>query len=350
MKHKYLRYTIRHFFVWTLAFAFLTFIREFGQEVVQDFKPLTFLQQIGVHISFGLVAGILFGSLEYFLEKKVLRHVTFGKAILVGSTCYIVTAWIFITIGVRIFTLVSQQEVNWAEYFEFMFSKQIFSLVFYCLIVGFFIDFFKQIDKKFGPGNLWRMLKGEFYDPKEDERIFMFLDLKSSTTIAEEIGHIKYSRLIQDCFQDLDVVEKYFAEVYQYVGDEAVLTWETKNGLMNSNCLRAFFDFKERLSERSDYYMKQYGIVPEFKAGLNIGKITVAEVGEIKREIAYHGDTINTAARIQGQCNELEKSLLISEDLKDELNKDTKFSSVHVGDILLKGKARKVNIYSIEIV
>jgi len=33
----------------------------------------------------------------------------------------------------------------------------------------------------------------------------------------------------------------------------------------------------------------------------------VAEVGEIKTEIAYHGDTINTAARIQEQCNVLKQ-------------------------------------------
>lgn len=348
MKRKYLRYVKRHFFVWTIAFIFWTLMREFGQEVILGYEPLTFLQQVRVHFAFGLVAGVLFGSLEYFYEKKILRHVAFGKAILIGSASYLVAVLILITIGMRIFTRVTNQDLSLEIYNNFIFSKQMVLLVLYCYIVGFLIDFFKQVDKKFGPGNLWRMLKGEFYNPKEDERIFMFLDLKSSTTIAEKLGHIRYSKLIQDCFQDLDVVEKYHAEIYQYVGDEAVLTWKKEDGLLNSNCLRAFFDFKERLAERSEYYIKNYDVVPEFKAGLNIGKIIVAEVGEIKREIAYHGDTINTAARIQEQCNQFEKNLLISEYLRESLALDTKFSSIHVGDILLKGKVRKVNIYSIE--
>ncbi|WP_219011061.1 hypothetical protein [Aquimarina litoralis] len=47
----------------------------------------------------------------------------------------------------------------------------------------------------------------------------MFLDLNSSTSIAEKIGHMKYSQLIQDCFDQLDMTEDFGAEIYQYVGD-----------------------------------------------------------------------------------------------------------------------------------
>lgn len=348
-KKKYLKGVIRHFLIWTPAFIFWTMMRQFGHEIIQDKYPeLTILQQIRVHFALGVVAGVLFGSLEYFFEKKVLKRVAFGKAVLIGSVSYLITILVLISMGMRIFTKVMQIELNWEVYQDFMFSKEMILLTFYCFAVGVFIDLFKQIDKKFGPGNLWRMLKGEFYDPKEDERIFMFLDLKSSTALAEQLGHIKYSKLIQDCFQDLSVVEKYDAEIYQYVGDEVVLTWNKEEGLLNSNCLRAFFDFKDLLSNRSDYYLEHYGVVPEFKAGLNMGKIIVAEVGEIKREIAYHGDAINTAARIQDQCNELGQNILISESLQERLQLDEDFSSSHVGDILLKGKSQKVNIFSIQ--
>lgn len=49
---------------------------------------------------------------------------------------------------------------------------------------------------------------------------------------------------------------------------------------------------------------------PEFKAGLSLGLVTVAEVGELKTEFAYHGDVLNTAARIEGYCIEFNKPLL----------------------------------------
>ncbi|MEQ9405569.1 MAG: adenylate/guanylate cyclase domain-containing protein [Cyclobacteriaceae bacterium] len=349
MKNKYFRYVLRHFIIWNLAFIFWGLMREFGQEVVQDFEPLTFPKRIQIHLLVGLVSGLLFGTLDYLIEKKIYKYVSLGKALLIGSISFLLLVFLLATFALLIFTQITNLEFNPTTYGEFMFSKEMILLVFYFFLVAILTDIFKQIDKKLGPGNLWRMIIGEFYQPKEDERIFMFLDLKSSTAIAEKLGHIKYSRLIQDCFHDLRVVEKFNAEVYQYVGDEAVLTWQKEMGLTNSNCLRAFFEFRSKLISRSKYYLDKYGLIPEFKAGLNIGEIVIAEVGEIKTEIAYHGDTINTAARIQEQCNTHQKSLLISEELNQNLRLDNGFSSSLVGDILLKGKSSKVNIYSVEI-
>ncbi|MEP1096335.1 MAG: adenylate/guanylate cyclase domain-containing protein [Cyclobacteriaceae bacterium] len=349
MKNRYFRYILRHFVIWNIAFIFWGLMREFGQEVVQDFDPITFSQRLRLHLVIGIVSGLLFGSLDYFIERKVFKHVSLGKAMLIGLTSFTVVVLLLLTFAMRAFTRIAGLEFNWDTYSDFMFSNEMLLLVFYFFLIAFLADIFKQIDKKLGPGNLWRMIIGKFYQPKEDERIFMFLDLKSSTSIAEKIGHIKYSKLIQDCFKDLHVVEKYHAEVYQYVGDEVVLTWSREIGLADSNCLRAFFEFRKKLVDKADYYMKKYGVIPEFKAGLNIGKIVVAEVGEIKTEIAYHGDTINTAARIQEQCNILKRSLLISEKLKTSLMLDSGFASDHVGDILLKGKSSKVNIYSVDV-
>lgn len=325
-------------------------MRDFGHVVIREYPSPSFLQYLRATMALGFAAGIIFGSLEFIYETMLFKRISLGKMIIIGMSSYLLCILLFVSFGVKVFSRILGIELDWQFYQNFIFSKEMILLTIYCFIVGFFIDLFKQVDRKFGPGNLLKMLKGEFYHPKEDERIFMFLDLRSSTAIAEQLGHLQYSSLIQDCFLDLEVVEKYHAEIYQYVGDEAVLTWKKQIGLDDSNCLRAFFEFKQKLHDKSDYYNKKYGLVPEFKAGLNVGKITIAEVGQIKTEIAYHGDTINTAARIQDQCNNLGKTLLISEELRNSLIEINEFSSVHVGDLLLKGKSQKVNIYSVEVV
>ena len=348
-KKKYFRALWTQTIVWAVAITFWTFMREFGQEVVREYPSLPLYKEIKVHIVLSIIAGFLFGNLEYFYENKVLKHMPFGKAVLIGSGSYLVTTILLITLGFRIFTRAMDIPIGMNDYREFMLSKQTALLIFYCFVVGFFIDFFKQVDKKFGPGNLMRMLKGEFYEPKEDHRIFMFLDLRSSTSIAEQLGHLRYSRLIQDCFADLEVVVRYHAEIYQYVGDEVVLTWESEKGLENDNSIHAFFAFRDQIQSRAAYYIKEYGVVPEFKAGINIGVITVAEVGEIKREIAYHGDTINTAARIQSKCNEYGELLLISERLEKKLPMKNGFQSHYVGEAVLKGKSKAVDIYSVKL-
>ena len=176
----------------------------------------------------------------------------------------------------------------------------------------------------------------------------MFLDMKSSTTIAERLGHIKYSQLVQDCFRDINVVLPFRAEIYQYVGDEVVLTWEKQRGLVNANCIMAYFAFADKLKEKEEHYNSKYGLVPEFKAGINLGNITIAEVGEVKREIAYHGDTINTAARLQNECNRLALSYWFLKNLLKQLQVEPLIKAVLKGQVQLRGKHESINIYSIE--
>ena len=45
----------------------------------------------------------------------------------------------------------------------------------------------------------------------------------------------------------------------------------------------------------------------------------VEQVGELKSEITYHGDAINTASRIQNLCNSYQSRLLVSGDLFHQL-------------------------------
>jgi len=328
-------------------------MREFGQEVTPRISevPLSFSQQIRFNAIIGLVAGILFGSLEYVFGKYVYKRMSFGRTLLIGALSYLLTVILLASFGIRAFTKIIGRGVDWETYKGYILSKEMILLVFYCFLIGFFIDLFREINKKFGPGNLWKMLKGEFYSPKEEQRIFMFLDLKNSTGIAEQLGHNKYSRLIQDCFQDVsDVVLTYKANIYQYVGDEIVLTWTINEGLQHLNCIRFFFAYKEKLKHKVSFYKKKYGLMPSFKAGMEMGPVMVAEVGDLKREIAYHGDVLNTASRIQGFCNTYGKSILISENLEQALKESLRDKTELLGDIQLRGKQKNVKIYSVELV
>jgi adenylate cyclase len=212
------------------------------------------------------------------------------------------------------------------------------------------MNFILQVNKKFGPGNLWKMITGKYHSPREDKKIFMFMDLRGSTAVAEKLGHNKYSQLMQNCFYDLtEILLSYKASVYQYVGDEVVLTWDMKRGLQNLNCIKAYFAFERKLKSRENYYLKNFKTAPFFKCGIDCGEVTVAEIGEIKREIAYHGDVLNTAARIEKKCTPLNKKMIISEYLEKELPENMDgFNKELIGEIELKGKQGKINLYSID--
>ncbi|WP_350285841.1 adenylate/guanylate cyclase domain-containing protein [uncultured Croceitalea sp.] len=348
---RHLKVILWYVFFWLFAIYFLILIRFIGHAGM-IFNPVAPEAPIDISVFWrmglvgALLMGIAFGFLEILFEKRIFRVMGYGKLILVKSVIYV---FIFVLILAYLSLRNLHLSFGYIDFYTWrasFFDLNLLIPVSYMAVAGIILNFIKEISLKFGQGILWKMLIGKFHRPKEEERILMFLDLRSSTTIAEKLGHIKYSELIQDCFNDLSIVRKQDAEIYQYVGDEAVLSWTVKSGLDNNNCLHAFYAFKDVLQQRTKHYQKKYGLTPFFKAGMNMGKVTVAEVGQIKKEIAFHGDTVNTAARIQGKCNELDSELLISESLEKQVN-GTHFKREIMGRVALKGKQKEINIYAV---
>ena len=309
---------------WECCVIFITYydasVLGFRSEI--DGENYSFLFTLITNFINCFIGASILGSLEVLLFSKLLRKKPLGISLLIKTTIYMMFILFFISLGTLYqYSYEIAKPMFGSEvlqlYFSFYLNARVFSEIIFWSIACMIALFFLQINDKFGQGVLINFLLGKYHRPKEDKRIFMFMDLKSSTTYAEKLGHISYSQLIQDCFFDLtEIVLSYGAKIYQYVGDEVVLSWDVDIGINHENCLKTFFAYEDLLQSKSIYYNNKYGVVPEFKAGLNLGKVTVAEVGEIKKELAYHGDVLNTAARIQSKCNDFQKKLLVSEQIK----------------------------------
>jgi len=61
-----------------------------------------------------------------------------------------------------------------------------------------------QMKKKMGKGVLLNLFLGKYHEPRKEERIVMFLDLTSSTAIAEKLDLYEYSSFLKDFFYDID--------------------------------------------------------------------------------------------------------------------------------------------------
>jgi len=150
-------------------------------------------------------------------------------------------------------------------FFEHITNKTATAFLIYLGVVSSILGLIRQMVNMVGGRVLRNIILGKYHNPKDEERIFMFLDLKSSTTHAEKLGHTRFCRLIQDCFHELtDSAIKRKVEIYQYVGDEAILTWTMKDGIKDSNCIKVYFDFQGELEKKSDYYQQQYGLILVF--------------------------------------------------------------------------------------
>jgi adenylate cyclase len=299
---------------------------------------------------FGVIFGTLFTVINIFTDHSDFRKYSYGKIVVLKSILYILSVIVTSVIIYILFKILKTipEDLSlgllWDNVKADYFVSGIVYITFFIILTNFIL----QISKKFGPETILNLFTGKYHKPKGEERIFMFLDMKSSTAIAEKLGHEKYSQFIRNCYHDLtNIVLTYNAEIYQYVGDEVVLCWPSKKGLRKLNCLNAFFAYEKELNRKGKYYLKEFGEVPKFKAGMDMGQVTVTEIGDIKRDIAYHGDVLNTASRIQENCNKFNQKLLISENIEKQLDSLNGFSKKLIGEINLRGKEQIVKIYGI---
>ncbi|MCB0764475.1 MAG: adenylate/guanylate cyclase domain-containing protein, partial [Flavobacteriales bacterium] len=175
-----------------------------------------------------------------------------------------------------------------------------------------------------------------------------FLDMRSSTTIAEELGHVKYFQLLNELYTDItDPVVDARGEIYQYVGDEVSVSWPLRRGIGRQRCIRCFLNIRAKLQRRSAYYEQRYGLVPMFKAGFHYGQVTTGEVGSVKKERIFSGDVVNTAARIQNSCNAHGVDNLLSKELLDVLQLPSSYVVREIGNIDLRGKRNAMSLWTI---
>ena len=300
-----------------------------------------------------VMAGLTGGALIVVYFQNWLRSMPYGKALLLILGAYSIIC-ILVTYAAGLFTYSrsGEQSNTFSEIHNlalaFLTGAEFLRIYLSWLLILLVTLIALMVRDKYGPGIFGDFLLGKYFQPRREERIFMFLDLRSSTTIAEQLGEERYFNFIKELFADATgpiILSK--GEIYQYVGDEIVVSWKMKNGISDANCINCFFDIQKMFLNKKQQYLQAYGVAPEFKAGLHYGHVMAGEVGVVKRDVAFSGDVLNTTARIQSLCNEIGVDLLFSKYLSDKLrlNNDT-FTSKRMGVFPLRGKHDKVELYS----
>lgn len=300
-------------------------------------------------------AGFLAGLLLLPRVNSWLRTHAYGPALLLSLFSILALYFLMSLVGTFIYNSLRLNvsifdEAILPEAYEYLTGMENLKNFLFWLLVATITILSLQINDKYGPGVLWAFILGRYFRPRTEVRAFMFLDIRSSTTIAEQLEELQYFEFIKEFFRDATpgiLMTK--GEIYQYVGDEIVVSWPLGKGLENNNCIHAFFEIQKAIQDKAPYYQKKYGVAPSFKVGLHCGKVVTGEIGVIKRDIAYSGDVLNTAARIQSKCNELGVDILLSETLLRLLDLPASgFREKPVGKVELKGKADEAQLYSVE--
>ncbi|HUP00150.1 MAG TPA: adenylate/guanylate cyclase domain-containing protein [Gemmatimonadota bacterium] len=154
-----------------------------------------------------------------------------------------------------------------------------------------------------------------------------------------------YHGLLNLFFRDVtDAALDHGAGIHKYVGDEAILTWRAEDGLEQARCVLCAFAVRRRIVSKAGAYRQRFGMVPEYRAALHIGTVVAGEMGDLKREIAFVGDTLNTAARLLAIGRELGRDTVASMKLLDRLALPAGLAREPLAPIALRGKEHAVTV------
>ena len=293
----------------------------------------------------GLQSHLYITTYEIFVKPRLSRR-NFFLALATGTLVYIFLIVFSVFIAITILNNFNISLV-FANFKTILFSTAMAYGLSFGLVLSFVFSSYSMFETLLGRHFLFKLFTGKYHRPFEEERVFMFLDLKSSTALAEKLGHKIFLQLLNDFFYDVSqAVMHAKGEIYKYVGDEAIITWKMKTVAGKSLPLDCFFRIDVEIEKNRQKYMKRYGLVPEFKAGMHGGTVVTGEMGYIKKEIAFLGDVINTTSRIESLCNVLNKRMLVSDELVSRLQ-TAKYIPEPLGAFALRGKEKSVAISSV---
>ncbi|MCP9751091.1 adenylate/guanylate cyclase domain-containing protein [Ferruginibacter sp. HRS2-29] len=316
-------------------------------------NPYDFHKTIWVTAFTAVITGCIIGSIEIFYLNRLFQKKSFAKKLLFKTLIYLGLIILFLLGTTMLFnaSLLDASLNNpdvWKNVYAFFSSYAFWSVCIYIAVAIGVSLFYAEVSDNLGQSVLHNFITGKYHRPKQENRIFMFLDMKSSTTIAEQMGHVHYFEMLKEYFADMSVpIIRYSGEIYQYVGDEIVISWPLHKGIYRNNCVNCFYAIRAALARQKEKYHFAFEVFPEFKAGLHCGKVTAGEIGTIKKEIVFTGDVLNTAARIQGLCNTYESDILLSGELLEKLDLQKDFTITPLGENELRGRDEKISLFTI---
>ena len=189
---------------------------------------------------------------------------------------------------------------------------------------------------------------GRYHRPRREERFFLFVDIVGSTPVAERLGPLSVHRYLDKVFQlASDPIDDHGGDVYQYVGDEIVVTWTLAEGRPEARPIACFFAIEAALAAAATEFEREFGAVPKLRAALHAGEVVAGETGGTRRAIVFHGDVMNTTSRIENATRDLGRPFLVSQDALRRLEGADGYALEDLGPQQLRGRQAAMRVYAI---
>ncbi len=182
--------------------------------------------------------------------------------------------------------------------------------------------------------------------PRSIERIIMFSDIMSFSTLMEKIPVEEVVELVnQYCTLCTEMIINQGGEVTKFMGDCVMSYFPVE---LADNAIQAAIDILTEI-EKLRNSAPEKSILKLLYTGIGIsqGMVIEGNIGSsLKKDYTILGDAVNVAQRLESLTRELPWYCVFSSGVKDSLKLD--WELVELGNFAAKGKEKQIKLYSIK--
>ncbi|MGZ3323929.1 MAG: adenylate/guanylate cyclase domain-containing protein [Xanthobacteraceae bacterium] len=295
-------------------------------------------------MSYGMLISTSLGFVQLFVLEGPMRVWLSGLSF---ATDLIVRSAVYATVIVIIHGLELGERI--AELPLGMSSQIFWSSSVYSAVLSVVMNLGLAISNIIGPRALLNFVTGRYHSLVEEDRFVLFVDIAGSTGLAERLGGVVIHRFLDRTFRLLTVaVEDYRGEVLSYVGDEVIVTWRERSGVVDCRPLRCFVAMRDELAGASSQFEREFGAVPRIRGSLHFGPVIIGEIGDVKRAIVFNGDVMNTAARLEELSRTVDGGFLASRAAMQRFGSMPPFAVRDLGRLPIRGRADGIDVVGID--
>lgn len=176
----------------------------------------------------------------------------------------------------------------------------------------------------------------------------LFIDIRGFTTMSESLDPVQVVEILNDYLALVtDCVLSNGGTLDKFIGDAAMAVFNAPFDMDDYiyKAVKTAWDINSRSKPLEESLFERFGKGVKFGIGVNCGDAVVGNIGcDFRMDYTAIGDTVNTAARLEANAGAGE--IYISEEVYNILG--DRVSADLVGDIPLKGKSNKINVYSVK--
>lgn len=296
----------------------------------------------------------MIGALEIFLPRTAFGRRLFARPFLVvvlgKAVAYLAIVGLVIggRLGPQVAVLAASPEMapQLAAQAAIGFPRDLLIVV--ASLVTVLLVMLRHAAQIIGERSFRDIVRGRYHRPRAEERFFLFVDVVGSTPVAERMGPLAVHRYLDRVFQVAsDAVDTHYGEIYQYVGDEMVVTWTVAEGCSEARPLACLFAVEAALSAAASGFEREFGTVPKIRAALHAGEVVTGEIGGSRRAIVFHGDVMNATSRIENATRTLGRNYLVSEDALARMQGSGRYALEDLGPQQLRGREALIRVYAV---